>query len=357
MISNEITIYETKTSQNAIKQVVEIYFVLWSNDNHSTVKISESDWMSITLLSEAKISSVKIYSVESKNKQLIDDMFDKLHEQDKMKYSKHSILHDYSIFVTWRTILRSDQKSVRKNRVIVNIKERNKITQTDSYSMSLQTNITSAVTECDFISVFDAAVFFYQWNVRVENKHKLIVVFHREQKQFNVVVMSFKESSTYVQKQIDVILRNYKNYNKTFIDDIVIYSKILNDHIKHLKSIFELLQFLNIFLSSIKSFLKYSSVQLLEQKVNAFELTTTTAKIKVIVKLNFLKILKNFEIYFDFIEWLRHYVLYFAQKFNAFQIRKTNLFKLTSSNKESFRKTYASRIDIHNVISLEFEFY
>ena len=357
VISNEITIYETKTSQNAIKQVVEIYFALWSNDNDSIVKISENDWMSITLLSDAKISSVKIYSIESKDKQLIDDMFDKLHEQSRMKYSKHSTSHDYSVFVTWRTILRSGQESVRKNRVVVNIRELNKITQTDSYSMSLQTNITSAVTKCDFISVFDAAVFFYQWNVRVENRHKLIVVFHREQKQFNVVVMSFKESSTYVQRQIDVILRNHKNYSKAFINDIVVYSKTLNDHIKHLKSIFELLQSLNIFLSSIKSFLKYSSVQLLEQKVNAFELTTTTEKIEAIVKLNFFKTLKNLEIYFDFIEWLRHYVLYFAQKFNALQIRKTNLLKLTSSNKESFRKTYASRTDIHNVIFLKLEFY
>ena len=180
VINNEITIYETKVSQNAIKQVVEIYFVLWSNDNDSTMKISESDWMSITLLSEAKISSVKIYSVESKNKQLIDDMFDKLHEQSRMKYSKHSISHDYSVFVTWRTIFKSDQKSDRKDRVVVNIKRLNKITQTDSYSMSLQTNITSAVVKCDFINVFDAAVFFYQWNVRVEDRHKLIVVFHRE---------------------------------------------------------------------------------------------------------------------------------------------------------------------------------
>ena len=249
VISNEITIYETKTNQDAIKQVVEIYFAFWSNDNDSTVKISESDWMSSTLLSEARISSVKIYSIESKDEQLIDDMFDKLHEQSRMKYFKHFISHDYSVFVTWRIIFKSDQESVRKDRVVVNIRELNKITQTDSYSMSLQTNITSAVTECDFISVFDAAVFFYQWNVRVENKHKLIVVFHREQKQFNVVVMSFKESSTYVQRQIDVILRNHKNYSKAFINDIVVYSKTLNDHIKHLKSIFELLQSLNIFLS------------------------------------------------------------------------------------------------------------
>lgn len=35
--------------------------------------------MSINLLSEVKISSFKIYSVEFKDKQLIDEIFDKLY--------------------------------------------------------------------------------------------------------------------------------------------------------------------------------------------------------------------------------------------------------------------------------------
>ena len=169
-------------------------------------------------------------------------------------------------------------------------------------------------------------------------------------------MMGFKKSSAYVQKQIDTILRNHRNYNKVFIDDIVVYSKTFDDHIQHLHTIFSLLQFFNISLSSFKSFLNYSSIQLLEQKVNAFDLTTATEKIETIVKLEFFKTLKNLETYFDFIEWLRHYIFYFAQKSNSLQIRKINLLR-SASIKDMPRKFYSVRIDLLKIIEQKRDFY
>ena len=356
VIDSDIIIYDTNFNQDKIRQVAKIYLKLWSNDDDATMKISENNWMSINLLSDAKISIAKVYSIEFKNKQLIDEMFNKLHKQERMKYIKYSTAYDYSVFVIWRTILKSGQESIRKNRIMIDIKELNKITETDNYFMSLQTNITSAVTECKYISVFDAAIFFYQWNVRLENKFKLTVIFHREQEQFNVAMISFKKSSAYVQRQIDTILRDHRNYSRIFIDDIVIYSKTLNDHIQHLHTIFSLLQSFNISLNSFKSFLNYFSMQLLKQKVNAFDLTTATEKIKIIVKFEFFKTLKDFEIYLNFIEWLRHYILYFAQKSNSLQIRKVNLLR-SASIKSMSRKFYSARTNLLKIIEQKLDFY
>ena len=321
------------------------------------MNISKNDWMSINILSDAKISFAKIYSVESKNKKLIDEMFDKLHAQERMKYSKQSTSYDYFVFVVWQTILKSDQKSIRKNRVVVDIKIFNKIVESDNYFMSLQSDIIFVVAECKYISVFDVATFFYQWNVRVENKFKFTIISHREQKQFNVVVMSFKESSTYVQRQIDVIFRNHRNYNRVFIDDIVVYSQTLKNHVKHFHVIFDLLNSKNIFLSSIKLFLNYFSIQLLKQKVDVFELITVVEKIETIAKLKFSKTLKDFEIYLNFIEWLRHYVSYFAQKSNVLQFRKTNLLRQISFNKSISRKAYAIRINLNDVTIAKLDSY
>ena len=356
VIDSNIIIYDTNSNQNKIRQVAKIYFKLWSDDDDATMKIPESDWMSINLLSDAKIPIAKVYSIGSKDKQLIDEMFNKLHKQERMKYIKYSTAHDYSVFVVWRTILKSGQESVRKDRVVIDIRELNKITETDNYFMSLQTDITSAVTECKYISVFDAAIFFYQWNVRLENRSKLTVIFHRGQEQFNVAMMSFKKSSVYVQRQIDTILRDHRDYSRVFIDDIVVYSKTLDDHIQHLHTIFSLLQSLNISLNSFKSFLNYSSMQLLEQKVNAFDLTTATEKIETIVKLEFFKTLKDFETYLDFIEWLRHYIFYFAQKSNSLQIRKVNLLR-SASIKSMSRKFYSARTNLLKIIEQKLDFY
>ena len=44
--------------------------------------------------------------------------------------------------------------------------------------MPSQTNIISAITGCQYISVFDATGFFHQWLVRLIDRHKFTVVSH-----------------------------------------------------------------------------------------------------------------------------------------------------------------------------------
>lgn len=56
--------------------------------------------MSINTKSNATIAAIQIYSLDFKNKTLIDEEFDKFYQQKRIKYSKTSTRHDYSIFVT-----------------------------------------------------------------------------------------------------------------------------------------------------------------------------------------------------------------------------------------------------------------
>ncbi len=55
-----------------------------------------------------------------------------------------------------------DDKTVRKERVVINIRELNAIIIFDAYFMSAQTNIIVAVAECQYISVMNALRYFYQ---------------------------------------------------------------------------------------------------------------------------------------------------------------------------------------------------
>ena len=55
--------------------------------------------MQIKIKSNAKIAAVKVYSLESKEKEIIDKEFDKFHAQDRMQYSAKFIFHEYFVFV------------------------------------------------------------------------------------------------------------------------------------------------------------------------------------------------------------------------------------------------------------------
>ena len=120
------------------------------------------------------------------------------------------------------------------------------------------------------------------------NRHKFIVINYRNQKNFNVAIMNFKNSSIYVQKQIDKLLRLYRKYIKTYVDDIIMFFKTKKKHKTHLRIVFFfVLKNNNIFIKFTKTFIEYSFVSLFDQKINFLNLTIVVEKFKTIVKLRF----------------------------------------------------------------------
>ena len=355
ILSIDITIYGDSLTRNKLTEVVSSYPELWHDDDF-IVRIFSEEWMSIDIIFDFKIEATKMYSLSSADRKLVDEVFDKLHAQGRMEYISQSIFHDYFVFAVWRIVSESDE-SERKDRVIVDIRDLNKISLIDFYFMPLQADITSVVADCRFIFVFDATDFFHQWFVKIVDRHKLIVVSHREQKQFNVAVMKFKNFSLYVQRKIDDILRAFRDFARVYVNDIMIFSNTLEEHITHLHSMFQLLNSYDISLFSKKFFFDYSTVALLEQKMNAFDLTIATDKLKTIIKLDFPYSLKNLEIYLGLTEWLRGFVPFYAQKADALQRRKILLLRQSSFTKGTIRKIYSKRIVVDNSSAEKLESY
>ena len=66
-----------------------------------------------------------------------------------------------------------------------------------------------------------------------------------------------------MQRQTNTILRPFKDFAKAFVDDIIIFSRTLVEHLSHLRYIFELFRRRRVSLSLIKLFISYLSVTLL----------------------------------------------------------------------------------------------
>jgi hypothetical protein len=348
-LSNDIIVHEDETIATKF-DVVIFKFVIW--DEHDTfVNISSDNYMSIILKSNwaNKIKSNKIYSLELDERKIVNEIFDNLHFKSKMKWSTNSISFDYLVFVIYRIIFK-DEKSIRKERVVIDIRELNVITLSDAYLMSAQIDIIVVVADCNFISIVDAVEYFHQWAIKFENRHKFIVISHREQKQFNVCVMSYKNSLVYVQRQTNLMLSDLRNFVRAYIDDIVIFFKTLEEHLHHLSLLFNRLLSYNVILNSKKAFLDYSSIVLLDQMIDALDLITVEKKLTVIVNLIFFYTLKKLEIYVDLIDHLRVYVLWYAQVSLSLQQRKILLLK-DSLIKEKSRKIFSKKIILHNLIA------
>ena len=99
--------------------------------------------------------------------------------------------------------------------------------------------------------------------------------------------MNYKSFLSYIQRQTNKIFRSYKNFVKIYVDDIIMHSRILIKHLKNLRQMFELFRLKKVNLTSIKCFLNFSLIILLNQKVNFFDIIIVKKKIIAIIVIRF----------------------------------------------------------------------
>ena len=90
--------------------------------------------------------------------------------------------------------------------MVTDICKLNKMAIPDVYPMPLQTHVIALVARAKYITVVDAASFFYQFRVARLDRQKLTVVSYRGQKYFNIAPMGYCRSMAYAQQRIDIIL-------------------------------------------------------------------------------------------------------------------------------------------------------
>jgi hypothetical protein len=139
--------------------------------------------------------------------------------------------------------------------------------------------------------------------------------------------MGFKNSVSYVQRQIDRVLRLYRDFARAYIDDVVIFSKTLDEHIAHLRQVFQTFQDKRISVQPEKTFIGFPLVRLLGQHIDSFGLATAEDKIKAISDLQFPTTLADLERYLGMTSYLRNYVPFYASIAEPLQERKTQMLK------------------------------
>ena len=145
---------------------------------------------------------------------------------------------------------------------------------------------------CSYIFVINCSKFFYQWKIHFLDRHKLTIINHQKQKSFNVIIIKYKNSSSYIQRQKNCFLKFCRIFVKAYINNVVIFFKTKKKHFRHLKKMFYTFKKLNIWIKFIKTFSIYFSVRLLNQKINSLNLATNENKFRAINNL------KNFSSHF-----------------------------------------------------------
>src|SRR5207247_8521367 len=92
--------------------------------------------------------------------------------------------------------------------------------------------------------------------------------------------MRFINSIVYVQQQLDNKFRNFQEFCRVYIDNIIIISITLKEHLKHLDKIFSKLTELHINLAFSKFYIGFFKIMLLEQHIDSLDISNSVIILK-----------------------------------------------------------------------------
>ena len=173
-----VTMYDSDPSAiPTLTSAMEAFPSLWK-DTGNVVNVPESEWMDISLIDNwrelYKPGQARVYPVEPKDREVIDEAFDKLHSQGRMEWTATATPFFFPCFMIWK-----ETSKGFKGRVVVDIRALNKITVSDAYSVPFQSEILALLRDVIHISIIDAVAFFYQWWVKMRHRYRLTVASHR----------------------------------------------------------------------------------------------------------------------------------------------------------------------------------
>ncbi|AEO53562.1 hypothetical protein MYCTH_2050269, partial [Thermothelomyces thermophilus ATCC 42464] len=101
---------------------------------------------------------------------------------------------------------------------------------------------------------------------------------------------------------------------RVYINNIIIFSKTEEEYLKHLYTVYEILDKAHIYIGVAKSFAGYLAIRLLRYIINGEGITKTDDRIATFKKLKFPDTLDSLEHYLGMAKWLRKGILWFDAK-------------------------------------------
>jgi hypothetical protein len=271
-----------------------------------------------------------VYRLGKKDRELVDELFDKLTREGKMCRTKSSNPVGWGVFV-----VRSGRPG-DKGRVVVDTRGLNAVTEDDAYPLPRQEDVLSKIRWNLFIALLDQIKSYYQRVVHPASRQYTTVVTHRGQEEFGVVLMGYKGSPAHQQRYMDEFLLEFIEWACCYIDDIIVASRSFEDHLQHLEALFTKMEKANLALNPKKCSIGFKKIQLLGHIVDQFGIYTVEAKTAAIRNMAFPKNLAELEYFLGLTGYYRQFVPFFA-------LRAAPLRKLATELTKHIRKDNQKR--------------
>ena len=153
-------------------------------------------------------------------------------------------------------------------RLVVNFKPLNNSLAYDSYPIPKGAVILSQLSQAYIFSKFDCKSGFYQISIHPEDRHKTGFTVPMGHFEWNVMPFGLKNAPSAFQRCMDENFKGMDKFLKVYIDDILIFSATIGDHLQHVKSFLKRCRSRGVVLSSKKMVLFQREITFLGHKIS-----------------------------------------------------------------------------------------
>ncbi|KAK3100143.1 hypothetical protein FSP39_015288 [Pinctada imbricata] len=174
-------------------------------------------------------------------------------------------------------------KPDRTYRLCTDFRKVNSVTKTDSYPIPRIDDCIDKIGSAKFVSKFDLLKGY--WQVPLTERAREISAFATPDGLYQYKVMPFgmKNAPATFQRMIHSLL-NHLEGCEAYIDDVIIYSDTWNDHLRIMRTFFDILAKANLTVNLAKSEFCHATVEYLGHKVGQGFVTPIMAKVEAISK-------------------------------------------------------------------------
>jgi hypothetical protein len=249
------------------------------------------------------IRSQQPYRTSPRKRELINDAVKTLLELDVIEPSNSPIASPVVVVI---------QKG--KPRFCIDLREVNSKTVADRYALPKQDSIFRALARAIFFSIIDANRGYHQFGLKRGSRYLTAFVTEDGFWQFKRMPFGLKNAPSHFQRAVDTILGTYRfEFALAFIDDIVIFSRSLAEHLMHVGLVLEALEKVGMTVSEKKCHFAYQSVELLGRRVSRLGLSTQEEKVKAIMDLPYPKTIGEASELFGQFNYHRDFIQGFAE--------------------------------------------
>lgn len=248
---------------------------IFSKDKFDIGRI-RMDPAKVILTSETPIS-LRPYRASQKDNAEIKQQIDELLKHDIIKPS-------YSPYSSPVTL--AQKRGEGKTRLCVDYRKINEICKTDKEPIPRIDGILDQLSQARIFSTLDITSAY--WNIALEekSKEKLAFTCNFGLYEFQVLPFGYKNSPAIFQRVIRQILNKYQvKFALNYFDDVVIFSNNLQEHLEHLKTIFQICEKENIKLKFSKCQLAQTKISFLGYEIGEGTFSPNDANVETIKKI------------------------------------------------------------------------